>query len=186
MVRLGNKGYQAETHFETIIQNTLTKDAPMRYSEIWRHCSKAGVGSKQTLSKYLKRLEKAGFLIHDSSGYRISALSDDPKLSQLRQSLREPGKTWQYSHLTSSAKISEEQFLGMIEQEFNAAFHTYAWMLTKLVQTNTRAAAKELVGVFMRSQIIPVFDELAKNIWLERGKVQVDVLKEKKLEITDR
>ena len=159
----------------------------MRYSEIWRRSSKAGIGSKQTLSKYLKRLEKAGFVIHDSSGYKISALSDYPKLSQLQQSLREPGTTWQYSHFPPSAQnVPEDQFLGMIEQEFNAAFHVYAWMLTKLVQTNTRAAARELVNIFMRSQINPVLDELAKNIWLERGRVRVDVLKEKKLEIIDR
>jgi hypothetical protein len=145
-----------------------------------------GVGSKQTLSKYLRRLEKAGVVLHDSNGYRISALSDDPKLRQLRKPLREPGGTWQYSRFLNSSDISEDQFLGMIEQDFNAAFHAYAWMLTRLVQTKTSAAAQELLGVFMRSQIIPVLDGLAKNIWLERGRVRVDVLKEKKLEIIDR
>jgi len=186
VVRLGNKGYLAESYFEVIIQNILTKNAPMRYSEVWKRCSKAGIGSKQTLSKYLKRLEKAGVVLHDSGGYRISALSDDPKLSRLRQSLREPGKTWQYSRFAHAANISENQFLRMIEQEFDGVFHIYAWMLSKLVQTNNRTAAQELVGIFMRSQITSVLDELAKKIWLERENVQVDVLKEKKLVIVDR
>jgi hypothetical protein len=74
----------------------------------------------------------------------------------------------------------------MIQQEFNVTFHIYAWMLTKLVQTNNRAAAQELVGIFMRSQINPILDELAKTIWLERKTVPpITVLKRKKLVITD-
>ena len=74
----------------------------------------------------------------------------------------------------------------MIEQEFDGVFHIYAWMLSKLVQTNNRTAAQELVGIVMRSQITSILDELAKKIWLEREQVSVDVLKEKKLAIIDR
>ena len=187
---MGNKGYRAESNFETIIQNSLSVEKAMGYSEVWRLCSKAGVGSKQTLSKYLKRLEKTGFIIHDSDGYRKSALTDNPKLSELRKTLPEPsGKSWQYSYFTTPSpaqKISETQLLRIIQQEFNLTFHTYAWMLTKLVQTNNRAAAQELVGIFMRSQITPTLDELAKNIWLARKTIPpLNVLKRKKLVITD-
>ncbi|MFI5449676.1 MAG: hypothetical protein ACHQ03_07925 [Candidatus Bathyarchaeia archaeon] len=189
---MGNRGYRAESNFETIIQNTLTVDKPMRYSDIWRRCSKAGMGSKQTLSKYLKRLEKAGVVIRDSSGYRRSALADYTQLSQLRKSLVEPRhKSWQYSYWTPSVAqdISADEFLKWIQREFNLTIHIYAWMLTKLVQTNNRAAAQELVGIFMRSQINPVLDDLAKDIWVARKRVPLDALnalKRKKLAIIDR
>jgi hypothetical protein len=74
----------------------------------------------------------------------------------------------------------------MIQQEFNVTFHIYAWMLTKLVQTSNRVAAQELVGIFMRSQINPVLDELAKRIWLNRKTVPpLSNLKRKKLVIAD-
>jgi DNA-binding HxlR family transcriptional regulator len=189
---MGNKGYRAESRFETIIQNTLTVEKPMRYSEIWSRCSKAGMGSKQTLSKYLKRLEKTGLVIRDSSGYRRSALADYPKLSQLRKSLGEPrSKSWQYSYFTPSVakNIAVDEFLKRIQQEFNLTIHIYAWMLTKLVQTNNGAAAQELVDIFMRSQINPVLDDLAKEIWLARKRVPLDALnalKRQKLKIIDR
>jgi len=163
----------------------------MGYSEIWRRCSKAGMGSKQTLSKYLKRLKNAGFVIEDSDGYRISALAGYPQLSQLRKSLWElRSRSWQYSYWTPSAEpnISDEQLLRWIQQEFNVTFHIYVWMLTRLVETSTRAAAQELVGIFMRSQINPVLDDLAKNVWRARKRVPLNAfiaLKRKKLAITD-
>lgn len=192
MVPLGNRGYSAESGFERILHNTLTVDKPIRYSEIWRRCSKAGMGSKQTLSKYLRRFEKVGFVIRDSSGYRLSALSDYPQLNQLVKSLGEPrDKSWQYSYWTPSVakNISVDEFLKWIQQEFNLTIHIYAWMLTKLVQTNSGTAAQELVGIFMRSQINPVLDDLAKNVWLARKRVPLDALnalKRKKLTIIDR
>lgn len=133
---------------------------------------------------------KASFVIHDSNGYRLSALSDHPQLSQLRKSLGEPkSKSWQYSYWTPSnaQDISVDELLRWIQQEFNLTFHIYVWMLTKLVQTSNRAAAQELVGIFMRSQINPVLDDLAKNIWLARKRMPpLNALKRKKLTIIDR
>ena len=185
---MGNRGYRAESYFENIIQNTLTTETPTRFSEIWER-SKIGIGSKQTLSKYLKRLERAGLVIHDARGYRKNALTDYPRLFELQKSLREPReKLWQYSYFRQPSAerqpIPIEQFLGKILQEFNVAFSIYRWMLTKLVQTENRIAAQELVGVFLRSQINPILDELAKDIWVEHKLTQIplDALKNKKLE----
>ena len=66
----------------------------------------------------------------------------------------------------------------------NMAFSIYRWMLTRLVETDDRITAQELVGVFTRSQINPILDELAKEIWLSRKRVPLDALKDKKLALT--
>lgn len=189
VVHMGSKGYRAESYFENIIQNTLTTETPIGFSEIWKRC-RIGIGSKQTLSKYLKRLERTGLIIRDTRGYRISALSDYPRLIELRKSLRVPGKkSWQYSYFSQSRvrpqTVPKDQFLAMILQEFNLIFSIYRWMLTKVVQTENRFAAQELVGIFMRSQINPVLDELTKVIWLARKTVPLDALKNKKFVFTD-
>jgi hypothetical protein len=184
---LGNKGYWAEANFEAVIQNVFTGDEPLRYSEVWRRCRERGVGSKETLAKYLKRLERTGVLIHDDRGYRRNPLANYPPLNELAQSLNRSvpraRKGWQYSYFTPPGppSMSERELLATVQREFNMAFRVYAWMLTRLVQTNNRSAAQELVGIFLRTQINPILDELAKNIWLTRKTAPIEALKTRKL-----
>lgn len=189
MVRLGNKGYWAEARFETVIQNAFTNDEPLRYSEVWRRCRQAGVGSKETLAKYMKRLEAAGILIHDAGAYRRNPFINHPPLNKLLTTLRSsrPPGGWRYGYFTPPGPppTNERELRANVQREFNLAFRVYAWMLTKLVQTNDRTAAQELVGIFMRTQINPILDELAKNIWLARKTAPVKTLRAKKLVVVD-
>jgi DNA-binding Lrp family transcriptional regulator len=189
---LGSKGYRAEEGFEKIILQVLPRASPLSYSEIWRRSNNLGIGSKETLSKYLTRLEKAGFVIRDGNGYRRSPLYDYPRLRQIRKSLGKPSEDWQYSYFwtndfTKPSKIPQGDFLAMIQNEFNMVFAIYTWMITKLIITQDKEAAQELVGIFLRSQINPVLNELARDIWISRRKLpDLKLLKEKKLVFTDR
>lgn len=147
------------------------------------------MGSKETLSKYLKQLERTGLIIHDENGYRVNPLYDYPRLNQLAKSLRRPEKAWEYSYITPpgpGAAITKNNFLDQVQREFNVAFSIYRWMLTRLVQVNDRIAAQELVDIFLRSQINPVLTELAKNTWLARKTAPVEALKKKRLALVGR
>jgi hypothetical protein len=188
VVHLGNKGYPAEADFEKIVLQVLPISPSIHYSEVWRLANKSGIGSKGTLSKYLKRLENAGFIIRDESGYRKSSLYNYPRLRNFRRSFRQPRGSWQYSYFLNGkvARIAPGDFLEMVRQEFNMMLSIYAWMLTKLVETQEREAAQELVDLFLRCQINPVLVELARDIWISRTRMPIEVLKGKRLAFIDR
>lgn len=150
----------------------------MTYSRIWKGCSKGGMGSKETLGRYLRRLTRAEIVLHDKNGYRINPVFEHPRLNELAKSLGRPEKAWEYSYFTPPS-FSERSLVAFVQNEFNAAFRVYRWMLTKLVQVNNRVAGRELVAVFMNCQINPILDRLAKEIWLARKTVPLDALKHK-------
>jgi hypothetical protein len=190
-VYLGRKGLGAEVRFERMILASLTKQKPTKYSEIWKQCNRRGMGSKETLSRYLRLLLATGMVMDEGNGYRVNPLSDHPRLNELAKELRRPSRQarrdWRYSYFTPPGPrpVSEMELLDMVQAEFNAAFRIYSWLLTKLVQLTDGTAAEELVEIFMKSEINPILSELAKNVWLARKPVPVDVLKSKRVALLD-
>ena len=72
---------------------------------------------------------------------------------------------------------SIEDYLRMVQGEFNTVLDSYARMLKELSTTKDRAVAEELVDMVLKREINPLLSDLAQDIWISREKGPLVVLK---------
>jgi hypothetical protein len=82
---------------------------------------------------------------------------------------------------------SKEDYLRMVQDEFNTVLDSYARMLRELRRTKDGAVAEELVDIALKRRINPLLYDLAQDVWISRKRGPLEALKSKhRVWLTDR
>ena len=74
---------------------------------------------------------------------------------------------------------SEEDYLRMVQGEFNTVLDCYAQMLRELSTTKEGEVAEELVDIILKRKINPLLSDLAQDICISHEMGSLEVLRSK-------
>jgi hypothetical protein len=169
----GRKGYRTEERFLATIEDSIPTDPPgVTWSNIWNQV-KREVKSKETLARYLKKLIETGQVVKDGSKYRLNPILHYDYPEGIRIWLRSDAAKKKATQFEGKRFTKPETFRDLTGLLFNNIYRLYITMLNELVKIGGKAAAYELVYLFMRAEVMPVLSDYALDVWQNRSKINI-------------
>jgi hypothetical protein len=142
------------------------------WSTIWSQVSKQ-IGSKQTLANNLQKLVNTGQVIKDGKCYRLNPALHYDYVEGMRIWLGTEAPKAKATAFPETSFTDPSIFRPLTEAIFDNTYRLYITMLNELVQISSRAAADELVHLFMRAEVMPVLSDYALDVWRNRAKMNI-------------
>jgi len=131
------------------------------FSELWERVEARGIGSRHTLSKYLKLFVRVGLITKGDEGYRLKRTFD------LWEIPRETILAWGDKSIED-----REAFLSILGAEFNLILDAYLEMLAGLIEIEGLSNARDYVSVFFQGvRIEDLLTFFAISVWKKRKEV---------------